>query len=189
MTIHQTPRGAAPVAPGTRQDAGAGETSAVPPAGLVSPPKRKRRSKDIGTDAERAVVRYLAAHGFVHAERRALRGTKDAGDITGTPGICWEVKGGAAAKNASDLLVTDWLAETEVERHHARADLGVLILQRRAVGPANAGRWWAVLHLGHIATLTHGSDGSGIPVRMLLADAVRVLRAAGYGDPIPNGDN
>src|SRR5690606_27104000 len=53
---------------------------------------RMSRSKDIGTRAETAVVRYLRANGFEHAERRALRGRQDAGDITGTPGICWEVK-------------------------------------------------------------------------------------------------
>ena len=32
------------------------------------------RSKAIGTAAETAVVRYLAAHGFPAAERRALHG-------------------------------------------------------------------------------------------------------------------
>ena len=35
------------------------------------------RSKDIGTRAETAVVRYLAAHGFPAAERRALHGATD----------------------------------------------------------------------------------------------------------------
>lgn len=142
------------------------------------------KPKRIGTAAETAVARYLQAHGFPHAERRALRGIQDAGDITGIPGICVEVKGGEAAKAASDLLVADWLEETEKERVNARADIGVLVLQRRGVGPANAGRWWAVISLDFISMLTHGYDGSGIPVRMLLADAVRLLRTAGYGDPL-----
>ena len=52
------------------------------------------RPKAIGTAAETAVVRYLAAHGFPNAERRALHGATDLGDITGTPSLCWEVKGG-----------------------------------------------------------------------------------------------
>ena len=46
------------------------------------------RPKAIGTAAETAVVRYLAAHGFPAAERRALHGATDLGDITGTPRSC-----------------------------------------------------------------------------------------------------
>lgn len=50
--------------------------------------------KAIGTAAETAVVRYLAAHGFPAAERRALHGATDLGDITGTPSLCWETERG-----------------------------------------------------------------------------------------------
>ena len=39
------------------------------------------RSKDIGTRAEAAVVRYLCANGWANAERRALRGSADWGDV------------------------------------------------------------------------------------------------------------
>ncbi|NAE18288.1 hypothetical protein, partial [Enterococcus hirae] len=66
------------------------------------------RPRDIGTAAETATVRYLRTAGFPHAERRALRGTHDCGDITGTPGLAWEVKGGQAAKGASDGQVAQW---------------------------------------------------------------------------------
>ena len=59
------------------------------------------RPKDIGTAAETAVVRFLRDNGFPLAERRALHGSTDRGDITGTPGLVWEVKGGDAAKTAS----------------------------------------------------------------------------------------
>ena len=65
------------------------------------------RSKDIGTRAEAAVVRYLCANGWANAERRALRGSADWGDVTGTPGLVWEVKGGDAAKDASDNQIAD----------------------------------------------------------------------------------
>jgi hypothetical protein len=145
------------------------------------------KPKAVGTAAETAVARYLAANGFPHAERRALRGTLDAGDITGCPGVCIEVKGGDAAKDASDLLVADWLAETETERLNARADVGVLVLQRRGVGPANAGRWWAVMTLPILLSLTvlpRDYLHPAIPLRMLLADAVQLLGAAGYGQPL-----
>ena len=149
------------------------------------------KPKAIGTAAETAVTRYLQAHGWPHAERRTLKGRLDQGDITGCPGLVFEVKGGEAAKSASDLLVADWLAETAAEVLNAGADLGVLVLQRRGVGPVNAGRWWAVMPYVVAHDLSGGSDRlvqpetwkdvDRIPVRMLLADAARLLRAAGYG--------
>lgn len=150
------------------------------------------KPKQIGTAAETAVVRYLQASGFPHAERRALRGQLDAGDIAGTPGVCWEVKGGAAAKDASDAQVADWLIETATETANSESDTGVLVLQRRGVGPKNAGRWWAVLPGWTFVGL--GMDETShtrtpalldFPVRLLLADAVQLLRAAGYGNPRP----
>jgi hypothetical protein len=146
------------------------------------------RPKRIGRDAENAVVAYLRAHGWPEAERRAQRGSRDAGDLTGCPGLCVEVKGGEAAKNASDLLVADWLEETEKERVNAGADIGVLVLQRRGVGPANAGRWWAVMPVYQVVQLVYGRCTPDppyvVPVRMHLAAAVDLLRFAGFGDPL-----
>jgi hypothetical protein len=139
------------------------------------------KPKRIGRDAENAVVAYLRAHGWPEVERRAQRGSRDAGDLTGCPGLCIEVKGGEAAKNASDLLVADWLEETEKERVNAGADVGVLVLQRRGVGPANAGRWWAVMRCN---AWVLGATKHDFPVRMYLADAVWLFRRAGYGDPL-----
>jgi hypothetical protein len=145
------------------------------------------KPKAIGTAAETAVARYLAVSGFPHAERRALRGTLDAGDITGTPGICWEVKGGEAAKTASDLLVSNWLYETADEAGNAGADVGVLVMQRRGIGPANAGRWWAAFLMPDLVALLGGAPwpGDRLPeVRMSLQSAVLILRTAGYGQPL-----
>ena len=142
------------------------------------------RPRDIGTRAESAVVKYLVANGFAHAERRSLRGALDAGDITGTPGICWEVKGGEAAKAASDLTIAGWMQELATETVNAKADVGVLVVQRRGVGPSNAGRWWAYMPCWQVAFLSEAGKwqpGLAFPVRMLLADAVTLLRAAGYG--------
>lgn len=136
------------------------------------------RPKARGTAAETAVVRALRNLGFPHAERRALAGVHDLGDITGTPGICWEVKGGDAARTASDQKITDWLAETEKERGNAGADIGVLVVQRKAVGAANAHRWWAIMPAN---AWILGAAKHDFAVRMLLADACTLLRAAGYG--------
>ena len=150
------------------------------------------KPKARGTAAETAVVRALRALGFPHAERRALAGVHDLGDITGTPGLCWEVKGGDAARTASDNQITDWLTETEKERANAGADHGILVVQRKAIGAANAHRWWAILNATNLAELLvnegaidWGSGTPTFPVRMLLGDACHLLRAAGYGQPLP----
>jgi hypothetical protein len=153
-----------------------------------------RRPRDIGTDAERAVERFLQANGWPQAEKRRLRGRLDAGDITGTPGICWEVKGGDAARTASDRRVAEWLTETEIERANAGADLGVLVLQRRSIGPARAGEWWAITTLATLTELTAVMidaatyHAPAAPIRLLLGDLVRLLHAAGYGSPAPDAE-
>ena len=149
------------------------------------------RPKSIGTAAETAVVRYLREHGFPHAERRALAGSYDLGDVTGCPGLVVEVKGGAKAKNASDGLVHAWLMETETERVNAHADIGLLVLQRAGIGPTNAGRWWAVT--SHSFFTDNPTPPTGYPVWLYLQHAVLLLRAAGYGEEpavveIPGGD-
>lgn len=82
----------------------------------------KQRAK--GTAFETFIVRYLQQW-WPHAERRALHGTNDKGDITGTPGIVWELK------NHKQLRLSEWLTETENERVNARAKVGVLVVKRR----------------------------------------------------------
>lgn len=141
-----------------------------------------RRPKDIGTATETAVVRYLAATGWPNAERRALHGSTDLGDITGTPGLVWEVKGGEAAKTASDGQIAAWLAETEAERSNANAVYGFLIVARAR---KNVRDWWAVLPadaLAHLLTSTTASPDLGVPARLTLSDLVWLLRAQRWTD-------
>lgn len=131
--------------------------------------------RTIGTRAETAVVNYLRDNGFPYAERRALQGALDKGDITGTPGLVWEVKGGATAMGAGELLIQRWLAEAETERVNAGAARALLVVQRKGYGPARAGYWlvYEPVHTG-----TH-------PLAwrcMRLDTAVYLLRALGYGD-------
>lgn len=140
------------------------------------------RPKDIGTAAETAVVRALRRNGFPHAERRALHGNQDLGDITGTPGLVWEVKGGEAAKAASDGQVQLWLDETETERNNAGACYGILVLQRRGIGPANADRWWAIRRVKIGDWL---DPVEVVTVRMTLADMCVFLRSLAFGQPLP----
>ena len=146
-----------------------------------------RRPRDIGTATESAVVRYLRTAGFPHAERRALRGTLDAGDITGVIGVVFECKGGMAAKTASDGLIQLWLDETMRQVANAGADVGILVVQRAGIGEVNAGRWWAVMAGWQYESLCKtGVDadwatfGDRSPVYMHLSQACRLLVHAGY---------
>ena len=112
------------------------------------------RSKSKGTAWESAVVAFLRASGFPHAERRALSGSNDCGDVTGIPGVVIE------AKSAAKVELAAWADEANVEAANARADLGVVWFHRR--GRASAGDGFVLL------------DG---------ATLVRLLTAAGYGTP------
>lgn len=148
------------------------------------------RSRDIGTATATAVVKYLRTHGWPHAERRALTGAQDQGDITGTPGICWEVKGGKTAEQAGDGLIADWLDETETERRHAGADIGILITKRKGYSAIRAASWIAHLDLTTWYALTGAraplpSSVSSQPVHLPLSTLVPLLHAAGYGTPTP----
>lgn len=105
------------------------------------------RPKNIGTAAETAVVRTARTHGFPHADRLTLTGALDRGDVGLCPGVILEIKGGEAARSASDHMITKWLNETDRERTNAGADIAFLVVQRRGVGAPNAHRWWAYWRL------------------------------------------
>lgn len=154
------------------------------------------KPKAIGTAGETAVVRYLNANGFGGAERVALKGIADEGDIGVCPGVMCEVKAGHAAEQASDTQIAAWLDDTERERVARGADVAFLVLKRKGKGAANAGAWWAFLPGWTYTTLVlewarlpliYGSEPYAVPapaVQLRLADAVHLLRAAGYGDAI-----
>lgn len=145
------------------------------------------RPKDIGTRFTSDTIRFLRANGFPGAELRNQAGAHDKGDIIGCVGVCWECKGGHAAEQASDGQIMAWLlGETETERVNAGADVGILVTKRKAIGAANAGQWWAHMTLNTALYLLGGVAGSpfNLPIRMHLADAVMLLRRAGYGTEV-----
>jgi hypothetical protein len=128
------------------------------------------------------VVRFLQLNGWPHAERRALHGSADQGDITGTPFIVWEVKAGKQAHNPGPNLLAKWLAQTEQERINARADVGILVMARRGYGATRIGHWWAVIPLVVV-------DGTpileGDHAWVTLSGMCRWLAQLGYGGPRP----
>lgn len=137
------------------------------------------RPKQIGTAAETAVTRFFQGDGWPEAERIALHGAHDKGDIR----ICrrpWtaiaEVKAGAVAEKASDALIEQWLDETDTERRHATAAIGVLVVRRYRRHPR---LWDAYLRMRDIVWLENGKYGwSDIPVRVSLENASALLRFA-----------
>jgi hypothetical protein len=108
-------------------------------------------SRRKGTSWESAIVAYLREVGAQHAERRALNGAKDRGDVAGVVGLVIE------AKSAARLDLAGWLAEANTERDNDGADLGVVWAKRR--GKSGAADGYVLM------------DG---------ATLVGLLRAAGY---------
>ena len=102
------------------------------------------------------------------------------GDITGTPGLVWEVKGGDAAKDASDNQIADWMDEAQTEAGNAGATYGFLIVARRR---KNVRDWWAVIDVCDLAKLVRRdalNQSSNLHCRLTLAQLVELLTLAGW---------
>ena len=96
-------------------------------------------SKRKGTSWETLIVDYLVSHGWKHAERRALAGKNDRGDVAGIPGVVIE------AKSANRLELAAWLDETEAERANDNAVHGLLWIKRR--GKRGAEHGLSLIHI------------------------------------------
>lgn len=141
------------------------------------------RPKIKGTMAESAVVSFLRSHGWPHAERLALQGAQDRGDVTGTPGLVWEVK------NVTVPAWRTWLAEAETERINANGMFGIVVAKPKGVGVSRVGQWWAGMLWGQFESLLDQvAEHSGAPqwwlhevpgarVNQMLPAAVRNLDA------------
>jgi len=82
-------------------------------------------SRRKGTAWESAVVAFLQERGFPYAERRALRGTDDRGDVAGIPGVVIECKAEKA------IALGEYMNEVAVETKNASARVGVAVVKRR----------------------------------------------------------
>lgn len=96
------------------------------------------KAKQKGTAAETAVVRYLNQNGFPTAERRALAGINDKGDVTGIPGLTIEIKA------AKEYKIPAWLKETAVEGINAGTEFAILIMKPVGKGETSVGDWWVI---------------------------------------------
>lgn len=102
-------------------------------------------SRQKGTRAETAVVDYLKASGFPYAERRALHGNTDKGDIAGIPGVVIEVK------NCETTALAAWVDEARTEAANAGCDVFMVVHKRRR--KSDPGEWYVTLPLSVAAEL------------------------------------
>lgn len=129
----------------------------------------KARAK--GTAAEREVVRYLQ-NWWPAAERRALSGNKDKGDVAGIPEVVVEVKA------AATTLLSAWTKETTAEMNNADAT-GCMLVVKRPYKPVE--RWDAYLPLWLLAFEFPGLLKEDLGwVRMDLGLAAPLLKKLGY---------
>jgi len=105
------------------------------------------KNKAKGTAAETAVVNYLNANGYPFAERRALAGINDKGDVAGIPAVCIEIKA------QRTYTIPAWLKELAVEKANAKAKTAFLVVKPNGVGDKNTGQWWAILPLADMVEL------------------------------------
>lgn len=82
------------------------------------------KSKAKGTAAEREVVNYLR-NWWPDAERRALSGALDKGDVAGIPRVAVEIKA------AERQVLAAWQRETLKEQINAGADFCLLVVKRK----------------------------------------------------------
>ena len=94
------------------------------------------KNKAKGTRAERLYVEYLRRCGWVNAERRALGGTNDRGDIAGIPGVVIEVKN----TNSHDLA--QFIHELITEMENDNSQIGWAIIKKR--GTEDPAKWYAL---------------------------------------------
>jgi hypothetical protein len=125
--------------------------------------------------------RYEAARQMLGT---ATRSSADPGDVTGTPGLVWQMK--YTARFEWPAVFAANLAETEAQRAAAGADHGLLV-QRRS-GTADVGKWWVHVTGRTFAVLLTGQEAPEFDcvARVTLAEFALLLRRAGYGTPLEN---
>lgn len=136
-------------------------------------------NKDKGTRAETAVVRLAREMGFPYAERRALTGGKDRGDITGIPGVVIQVK------DHAKWSVGAWQRATLTQMVNDGANTSMLVVK---VPRKNIKNWDAYIPMYQLlfevpglAEQFGGTIEDGMPwVRMDLDIAFKWLKTAGY---------
>lgn len=110
---------------------------------MANPSKRK------GSAFERDVVDYLKVNGFPWAERRALEGVNDRGDVAGIPGVVLEVKA------CKQIDLAGFMGEAEREAANAGVSIFAVIAKRRMKPTSEA---YAVMPLRLLVELLRDAE-------------------------------
>jgi hypothetical protein len=103
----------------------------------MSNPQRRK-----GTAAEAAVVAHLR-NWWPDAERRALHGSQDLGDVILPRNIDLTIE----IKNQRTYNFPAWFKQMQDEQINAKTTRGLLIIKPNGVGVSQIGNWWAVMSL------------------------------------------
>lgn len=106
-------------------------------------------SKQKGTRAETAVVRYLDFH-ELRSHRNTLAGAYDKGDISAEMkglDVCIEVK------NRKRIELAKWMGEVASERVNSKADVGMLVMKPEGIGTERVGKWWVCMTMDELMWL------------------------------------
>ena len=110
------------------------------------------KPKILGTTWESAVVTFLRQYTFAkHAERRALSGGLDKGDIINAVHVF-------ECKNTKSIDLAAGLKEAETERVNAGSEFGFLIVKRRQKSTGDA---YAVMTLSQLCTILERINSAG----------------------------
>jgi len=145
------------------------------------------KSKKIGTAAESAFVKYCKQRGYQDAERIALAGFNDRGDVRINKRVMAEIKSGDRAEAASHKQIEIWLLDTIKEQLAGGWAYSVLITKRHGAGLSNVGEWWAWLNLNKVFTLFHETyphDNAGPVVRLRVSDYFDLLDKSHFNDVV-----
>jgi hypothetical protein len=113
-------------------------------------PSQHRKHR--GYESQRIVARFLEENGFPYAESAGAG--RSGTDITGVPGIDWEIKA------RRGLVISELMKQLNDRAEQGL--LGVGVIRPDGSGPSTIAQWPAVI---------------------CLADLVALLRAVGYGLP------
>lgn len=97
------------------------------------------KSKQKGTKAETNVVKFLEGNG-IKAERKALHGSNDLGDVhvSGNIEMILEVKAGKQTENPNRTQIEEWMRQARTEGDNAELPVALVVVRyRRAIKDAN----------------------------------------------------
>ena len=135
-------------------------------------------NKDRGTRAETAVVRLAREMGWPYAERRALTGGKDRGDVTGVIGVTIQIK------DVERKSVGKWQQDTLEQSMNDSTKTCLLIVKTKY---KNVKQWdtyiplYQLLYESDTMRTVFSGAWEELPwVRMDLEHAFEWLKEAGY---------